>query len=1209
MNRICVVFCLLTALLLSVPSAAVEVLFVHNAPGAGEVYVAGSFNGWKAYDLAMTKKGPFWAVAVDLEPGTHQYKFVVDGAWTQDAANPNGIEDGYGGLNSVVTVPASAEVPIAANGEAMIELDDIPSASVPTIVSGSGTMFSCSAPGAGSVHVAGEFNDWNPTADAMSDPDGDGVFSVTLPLAQGSYQYKFVVDGNWQEDPNAADSADDGFGGKNSVIVVAEGAAPAGAAAGAAAVSTADGVLFSYDAGGAVGSCFVAGDFNSWNPTCTSMTDDAGDGVYTCSLPLDSGTYMYKFVVDGNWLQDPANPDSADDGFGGKNSLLTVGEGAPGIAAPATPAPAAGGGDVQVTFSFTPVISGVSNVSVAGSFNGWDPNANPLTDDDEDGTYTGVVNLSRGEHTYKFVVDGEWHQDSNNPNTVDDGFGGANSVVHVRAGDTALDAAGTAAPGGAAVGMRTVPFTVKAGKNANVFLAGTFNDWNDSKTRMSDADGDGVYEIVLLLEPGSYQYKFVVDGNWQADANNPDGTEDGFGGQNSLLEVDDRFASVAIERGDGRVFTDDLEPIFDYSSCNPLTAKEISIAARAHLNDVDKVQLSYSIDGGTWTTEDMRPSESDPAFRTYRATVHLPGADSALEYAYHYVDGEVTVAMGRDGVGTPDAVKPFRYTREILPPFTTPDWAKDGVIYQIFPERFRNGNPDNDPDFSEPWYQGANKLPSSGKTNGEYFHMVDDWTDVSGLSKSPYRTDGKPDYFSFYGGDIAGVHEKLDYLNDLGVTVIYFNPLNQGMSNHKYDPTDYNTVDPHFASEDEFKDFVKDAHDHGIRIVVDMAFNHTGNWHFAFRDAFEKGSESEYWSWYEWKRWPMPEGRDVDGADYYDCWWGFGLHPNLNWDLERPNNAENNIASMADAEPNMAVVDHVLGVARHWLGELDIDGFRLDVPNEVPFWFWDEFNRVCNEVKPDCWLVGEIWGNAGSWIGPDGFDSTMNYKYFRDPVMEFFGQGRIDASTFEKRLAPGRSVYPPQSVQVMMNLIDSHDTIRYLTTTKDVKRLMLAALFEMSYVGMPHIWYGDEVGMEGGKDPDCRRPMDWNYVNDPRKVALRDFYGTITRFRRDNQVLSRGDVLTVQAQGKALAMARRLDTKCALSLFNAGPQPVTFTLGADDIAAMLPAGGSSVFKVIAGTEWFPNADRGQLISGTTLELGEGDVTFTLPGMSGAMLVN
>ena len=402
---------------------------------------------------------------------------------------------------------------------------------------------------------------------------------------------------------------------------------------------------------------------------------------------------------------------------------------------------------------------------------------------------------------------------------------------------------------------------------------------------------------------------------------------------------------------------------------------------------------------------------------------------------------------------------------------------------------------------------------------------------------------------------------------------------------------------------------MQDAHGRGIRIVVDMAFNHTGNWHYAFRDAVEKGKDSQYWNWYEFKRWPLPASRDFTAADYYDCWWGFGLHPNLNWDLSRPNSAENGVSDRAQAQVNQPLVDYVLSVAQYWLGDLDIDGFRLDVPNEVPFWFWEEFNAACKRIKPDSWLVGEIWGNAGSWIGPHCFDATMNYKYFRDPVMEFFGQSRIDAATFDQRLSPGRFVYPPQSVQTMMNLIDSHDTVRFLTTSKDVRRQMLAAMFAMTYVGMPHIWYGDEIGMEGDKDPDCRRPFDWRYENDPRKAKLRDYYGTITRFRRDHQVLARGEFATLAAEGPLYAFARRLGTKGAVVLLNNGPQPVTLTLTAAQLAAALPAGGSTVYKVVAGPDWFPSVEGGTLTSGRTLELGQGDVAVTLPGMSGAVLAN
>ncbi len=1098
--------------------------------------------------------------------------------------------------------------------------------------------FRHAAPGAKHVYLAGTFNNWSDSATPMIDPEQDGVWETTLELAAGTYQYKYVVDGSWQYDKTNPETVDDGFGGNNSVlnvtdpeanIVLGEStAAPAGGQPAKPAAGGTASVTFSYAPGRAVQAVFLAGEFNGWSPEGARLTDPDGDGVYTVTIPLAPGRYQYKFVVDGQWVQDPDNPEGTDDGFGGQNSVVNVpagvtgvkaGGGQPAVSAAESPAPQPAAGEVLVTFAYSP--SGKpSAVYLAGEFNGWNATGEKMTDPDGDGVYTVTIPLAPGRYQYKFVVDGQWHQDPNNPEETDDGFGGHNSVVIVPAGVEKIDASssgraeseqGGGQATGETVGMRSVEFhyTPVISGVTNVFLAGTFNDWNDSATRMTDTDGDGTYTVTLLLAPGTYQYKFVVDGQWHQDPDNPQGTDDGYGGQNSVLKVDASFQSVDIEPGDGRIYTADIEPIFDYATCNPLTPTEIAITAKAHFDDVQAVELVYQVNDGAAVTAPMGPAQHDPAFQYYTTRVALGDKDDTLDYVIRYRDADTVVYLGAAGTRETRPEQPFHYSAATHPPFLTPDWAQAGVIYQIFPERFRNGDPGNDPDFHEVWYQGVDKLPAGGKTNGEYFHLVKDWYDIAGLVHSPYRTDGKPDYYSFYGGDIAGVRQKLDYLNDLGITVIYFNPLNQGMSNHKYDPVDYLKIDPHFASEDEFIAFVQDAHAHGIRIVVDMAFNHTGNWHFAFRDAVEKGPASPYYDWYEFHRWPLPDTRDFKASDYYDCWWGFGLHPNLNYDLSRPNADENAVEDMADAQPNMPVVEYVLSVADYWLGKLDIDGFRLDVPNEVPFWFWKLFHDRCHAVKADCYLVGELWGNAGRWIGPACFDATMNYKFFRDPVMDYIGQGQLDAAAFDLRLAPGRFQYPPQAVGVMMNLIDSHDTVRFLTATQDVRRLMLAALFSMSYVGMPTIWYGDEVGMQGGKDPDCRRPFDWRYEGDPRKVALRDFYGRITRFRRDHAVLADGDFNTLLTEGMVYGFARTLDRQLAVALFNAGPTPATITLKSEDLRVLLPDGAPLRCQVVVGPERFPQAGGASLKEGDTVDLGSGEVNVTLPGLSGTWLCN
>jgi len=981
-------------------------------------------------------------------------------------------------------------------------------------------------------------------------------------------------------------------------------------------------VTFTYQDAGP-GPVFVAGEFNSWSDSANPMANT--DGVWTLVLDLDPGTYQYKFVAGGSWLADPGNPNTAEDGFGGENSVVTVADGVDEMAAgsgavavAAAPVAAATGGEVAVTFSLE--ASSAAGVYLAGEFNSWSDSADPLTN--TDGVWSLVMNLAPGTYQYKFVVDGSWQADPGNPNATDDGFGGQNSELRVPAGQTAINAAaGTGAvaaagPGAAAAGgdgaMRSVEFRytpVISGVGA-VYLAGSFNDWNDSKTPMLDADNDGTYTATLLLAQGTYQYKFVVDGNWKADPNNANTSEDGFGGQNSVLTVDTSFSTIEIELGDGKIYSDDLEPVFDYSTCNPLSPTEISITARAHLGDVESVALMYSLNGEK--AEMPLPAvEKDASFQYYRGTVTMAEPGQRLDYLVRYQDAQTVAYFGATGMGESVEAAPFQYRAEAFPPFFTPEWAKEGVIYQIFPERFANGDKSNDPDFTEEMYQGANTLPSSGKTNGEYFHLVDDWYDVGGLVRSPYRTDGKPDYYSFYGGDIAGIKDKLDYLNDLGITVIYFNPLNAGMSNHKYDPIDYLLLDPHFGGEDEFKDFVKAAHDKGIKIVVDVAFNHTGNWHFAFRDAVKNGPASEYYKWYEFHRWPLPEGRDFNASDYYDCWWGFGLHPNLNFDLTRSNADENNIGDISDANPNMPVVEYCLSVADKWLGEYDIDGFRLDVPNEVPFWFWKLFRERCNQVKPDVWLVGEIWGNAGRWIGPECFDSTMNYKFFRDPVMDFFGKGTIDATAFDARLSPGRFQYPPQSVAVMMNLMDSHDTIRFLTSAGRIESLMLGAMFSMTYVGMPHVWYGNEVGMSGGKDPDCRRPMDWRYEGDPRRQALRDYYGKIGRLRRDSEVLQHGQFVTLSTSGKCYAFARILEDKVAVVMLNAGSVPVTLEVDEatlETVRSMLSADADRRASVIVGRDSFPRA-QGGLVAGQSVNLGAPTLQLTVPANSGAILMN
>ncbi|MBN2104506.1 hypothetical protein JW835_10750 [bacterium] len=662
----------------------------------------------------------------------------------------------------------------------------------------------------------------------------------------------------------------------------------------------------------------------------------------------------------------------------------------------------------------------------------------------------------------------------------------------------------------------------------DVFLAGTFNDWSGSSTPMLDEDGDGDYETTLLLRPGTYQYKFVVDGAWITDPEANAYADEGRGEPNALITVTSDLQSPVFKQGDGAVFTDHLSQKLDYFLVNPMETG-LEFRTRAYLEDVETVELYYRPSGRDLQRRPFQATEDDGVFQYYRIFIDVD-PDSSMYFTICFQDGDTLFYSIPEGLvpDLPEVKEWFHYGSEMLPGFQVPEWVRHGIFYQIFPERFCNGNPGNDPDFSESYYTGKTTLPTEGKLNGEFFHLVEDWYDVSGLKESPYRTDGRPDLYSFYGGDIQGVMKKLDYLKNLGITIIYFNPLNQGKSNHKYDPVDYLSIDPHFADESIFKKFVRKAHDCGIRIIVDMAFNHTGDSHFAFIDTKEKGPDSKYWHWYEWHQWPLPEDGCPTPCFYYECWWDFPLHPNLNFDLSRPNPEENDVRDIKEAEPNIEVVRYILEVARYWLGELDIDGFRLDVPNEVPFWFWDEFRQVVEQVKPDAFLIGEIWGNAMPWLGPRCFHSTMNYKYFRDPVLKFILKGWGTAEEFDQTLTTGRNLYPIQAGLSMMNLMGSHDTERVIHQANgNIKRVMMAALFSMTYPGVPHIYYGDEVGLEGGKDPDNRRTFPWNWKADEKRRQIHGFYQGMARLRHRYPALRIGDFKTVYSQKKTFAYLRQ----------------------------------------------------------------------------------
>uniref|UniRef100_A0A832I3R9 Glycosyl hydrolase family 13 catalytic domain-containing protein n=1 Tax=Eiseniibacteriota bacterium TaxID=2212470 RepID=A0A832I3R9_UNCEI len=863
------------------------------------------------------------------------------------------------------------------------------------------------------------------------------------------------------------------------------------------------------------------------------------------------------------------------------------------LAAAALAAPAAA---AKVTFRYQPVIGGVDRVAVAGSFNGWNATAHPLADADGDGVWEAVVELPKGRVEYKFVVNGDqWFTDENAAEFSPDGFGGQNAVLAVGDEAVVIGHGSTVKKAAPAQGLRQVVFKFRpSGKPDKVSLAGQFNDWTVGKTPLSDPDGDGEWSVTLLLAPGSYQYKFVVgDNGWTQDKAGQDGeADDGFGGKNSIRIVDDRFPAIDVKRGDGRVFEDGIQHAGGANEVNHMGGSRVEFTARSHRDDVDAVDL-VTWEGGRERVTPMRAINADRVFEYWRADVTLPAGETP--YAFRYRDGGKVLWMTAGGMSERPGERRFTFSEQKFPAFRTPDWVKDAIIYQIFPDRFRNGSTANDQDFSEWYYRGKTTRPAPGaKLNldhQEYYHLVKDWTDYRVLTQCPWTPDGR-DWMAFFGGDIEGVRQSLDYLKDLGVTAIYFNPLFEGKSTHKYDGADFRKIDPHFGTNEEFRAFVKEAKAKGIRIILDIVYNHAGNSHWAFKDAAEKGPQSPYYSWFEFKKWPLPEGwpnvgRPWKPGDYYYCWWGFGDLPDLNFDLSRNNDAEKSVRDIKDAQPNIGLITHLLDATEYWLKDMDCDGVRLDVPNEVPYWFWKLFTERVKRVKPDAYVVGELWGNASDYVRPGMYDAVMNYAFFRDPVQRFLGNAQGTAAEFDAALASGRLAYPTQAVQAQMNLIGSHDTPRFLTQVRgNVARLKLAALFGMTYVGAPHIYYGDEIAMEGERDPDCRRPFVWTWRDEPRRAETHAWYRRLAQLRHAHPALRTGEFRTVHAQGMVYGYVR--------------------SDGKEDFLVVLNAGRSEGEAVVDLAAWGGSVTATDLLGGGATETWSGTAKVKVAGESGRL---
>ena len=357
----------------------------------------------------------------------------------------------------------------------------------------------------------------------------------------------------------------------------------------------------------------------------------------------------------------------------------------------------------------------------------------------------------------------------------------------------------------------------------------------------------------------------------------------------------------------------------------------------------------------------------------------------------------------------------------------TPDWVNDTVWYQIFPDRFCNGTPEKNGADILPWRTGP-------VTNQERF-----------------------------GGNLAGIRKRLPYLKELGINGIYLNPIMEAESNHKYDTRDYTKIDPYFGDNEEFTLLVKEAHELGIRVMVDAVFNHCGRRFAQWLDVEEKGEKSRFADWFMIHDWSSlkKQGDTRDGRFYS---FAFNEHmPKLN-----TNNEE--------------VIQYFSDICESWIRDFDIDGIRFDVGNEVSHRFLKRVRERVKSLKPDIYLLGEIWHDASQWLMGDEYDSVMNYPLMSG-IHDFFLDKESTKEDFEYMVNRCYTMYMQQCNNVLFNLLDSHDTERLMNRLKnlDVFYQQLAVLFTMP--GSPCIYYGTEIAMEGAHDPDCRRCMPWDELD------------------------------------------------------------------------------------------------------------------------------
>ena len=417
--------------------------------------------------------------------------------------------------------------------------------------------------------------------------------------------------------------------------------------------------------------------------------------------------------------------------------------------------------------------------------------------------------------------------------------------------------------------------------------------------------------------------------------------------------------------------------------------------------------------------------------------------------------------------------------------FEVPQWAANKVVYQIFPSRFASTQPVD----KKLWY----KAPIT---------PMDD-----------------------LHGNLRGIIEHLDYIKDLGIDVVYLTPIFKSNSCHKYDTIDYYQVDPSFGTTEDLKELVQKSHERGMKVVLDAVYNHTGREFFAFQDILEKGEKSKYLDWYFIDELPLKD--EWGEIPNFKCFGYYGGMPKLN--LKNPE-----------------VEKYITDVACYWIKECDIDGWRMDVGDEISHFFWKNFRKAIKAVKKDMLIIGEIWHYAGDFLEGDEWDTVMNYPFYLN-LIDLLADEKINVSQFVQNLGYLKGRLNKKCYPLMWNLIDSHDTARFLHLCNDNKKKQhLAAAFQLLLPGMPMVYYGDEYAMPGANDPDCRRGMYWDEEYQDKEMY--NWYKKLMQIRKTHACIVEGELIETIANDEAdtIVLIRKSGEETLAMIFNCGSSTKEF---------------------------------------------------------------